>query len=140
MASFRQSLRELLRLLRSASPRRPSAHPRERGFQLLTRNLSPAQREQYEMRGYFEVIGGDTGQRYRIRQGHQMNVEQLDKNGIQTGRLCFMPRGHLPVGDVMLAQKLALELFESDALRTAHRTPAWDYLLEEDMRLIYSHR
>jgi hypothetical protein len=40
----------------------------------------------------------------------------------------------------MLAQKLALELFESDALRTAHRTPAWDYLLEEDMRLIYSYR
>jgi hypothetical protein len=27
--------------------------------------------------------------------------------------LCFMPEGELAVGDIMLAQKLALELFES---------------------------
>ncbi len=106
----------------------------ERGTQLLTGNLSPAQREEYETRGYFEVIGGDTGQRYRIRQGHQMNVELLDKNGRQTRRLCFMPEGHLPVSDVMLAQKLALELFESEALRVANQIPAGDYMLETEMR------
>jgi hypothetical protein len=29
--------------------------------------------------------------------------------------LCFMPRGELPVGDIMLAQKMAPELFESEA-------------------------
>ena len=91
MASFRQSLRELLRLLRSASPRRPSAHPRERGFQLLTRNLSPAQREQFEKRRYFDVVGGDTRRHYRIREGCQLNVEQLDKAGRRVRVLCFMP-------------------------------------------------
>jgi len=34
-----------------------------RAIQLLTQNLSPAQREQYGTRRYFEVIGGDTGKR-----------------------------------------------------------------------------
>ena len=35
--------------------------------------------------------------------------------------LCFMPEGGLVVGDMMLAQKLALELFESDALEVANK-------------------
>ena len=35
--------------------------------------------------------------------------------------LCFAPEGGLVVGDVMLAQKLALELFESDTLKVANR-------------------
>jgi len=30
-----------------------------------------------------------------------------------------MPRGHLGVGDVMLAQKIALELFETEATKVA---------------------
>jgi hypothetical protein len=133
MASFRQSLREFLLSFRSASPRRSSAHPRERGFELLTRNLSPAQRKQYARHGYFEVTGGDTGKCYRIRHGHQMNVELLDDNGRRSRMLCFMPRGSLPVGDIMLAQKLALELFETEALSIANRTPAWNYVLEEEL-------
>jgi hypothetical protein len=36
-----------------------------------------------------------------------------------------MPEGHLAIGDVMLAQKIALELFESEALMVANRTPVW---------------
>jgi hypothetical protein len=51
-----------------------------RGIRLLKENLSPAQLDQYEKSGYFHVIGGTTGTHYRIRNGHQMNVEQLDKN------------------------------------------------------------
>jgi hypothetical protein len=135
MASFRQSLRELLRLLRSASPRRRSAHQRERGFELLTHNLSPAQRKQYALHGYFDVIGGDTGRRYRIRHGCLMNVERLDQSGRRIQSLCFTPIGRLPVGDIMLAQKIALELFESDAVRIANRTLAWDPILAEEMRI-----
>jgi hypothetical protein len=38
--------------------------------------------------------------------------------------LCFEPQGQLPVGDVMLAQKVALELFESKALRVANASAA----------------
>jgi hypothetical protein len=106
----------------------------ERGIQFLAQNLSPAQRQQYERHGYFDVCGGETGKRYRIHHGHQMNVEQLDQDGRRTRLLCFMPRGGLPVGDIMLAQKIALELFEADAISVANRSLAWD-LIEEEMRL-----
>ena len=34
--------------------------------------------------------------------------------------LCFMPKSDLVVGDILLAQKLALELFESDTLKVAN--------------------
>ena len=132
MASFRQSLRELLR---SFSAIDPSTERSTRGMQLLTRNLSLAQRKQYAMHGYFDVTGSDTGKRYRIRHGCLMNVEQLDPKGRCIQLLCFTPIGRLPVGDIMLAQKIALELFESDALRVANRTPVWDVILAEEMRI-----
>ena len=66
------------------------------------------------------VAGGETGRRYRIRNGFQMNVEQLDNKNRPVRVLCFMPEGDLVVGDMMLAQKLALELFESDTLKVAN--------------------
>jgi hypothetical protein len=92
-----------------------------RGLQLLVENLSASQRDQYENHGYFDVIGGETGTRYRIRKGHQMNVELLDSNGTPVFALCFMPRGRLADGDVMLAQKMALELFEFEAVKVANK-------------------
>ena len=94
-----------------------------RGVQLLKENLSPAQRDQYEDGGYIEVVGGQTGKRYRIHLGSLMNVELLDSKGKPVARLCFMPRGRLADGDIMLAQKLALELFEADALKVANKIP-----------------
>jgi hypothetical protein len=97
----------------------PEAHAR--GIKLLEENLSPAQRYQYKVFGYFDVAGGETGRRYRIRYGSQMNVEQLGERGEPVRVLCFMPEGKLVVGDIMLAQKLALELFESDTLKAANR-------------------
>jgi hypothetical protein len=97
----------------------------ERSIQLLTSNLSRNQREQYERCGYFDVIGGDTGNRYRIRQGYQMNVEQIDQKGRTTHVLCFMPRGQLPVVDIMLAQKIALEVYEAESIKVANRLGTW---------------
>ena len=94
-----------------------------RGVQLLKENLSPAQRDQYEEGGYIEVVGGQTGKRYRIHLGSLMNVQLLDSKGKPVATLCFMPRGRLPYGDTMLAQKLALELFEADALKVANKIP-----------------
>jgi hypothetical protein len=111
---------EIYRLWRSLTP---TAEARDRGLRLLKENLSPAQRAQYERRGYFVVAGGETGRRYRIRFGDQMNVEQLNKRGRPARLLCFMPEGDLVEGDVMLAQKLALELFESSALKVAREYP-----------------
>ena len=127
MAGLRQTVRDLWRSLSADESYR-------RGIQFLMQNLSPTQRQQYERHGYFDVIGGDTGNRYRIRHGYQMNVAQLDQNGRRARLLCFMPRGGLPVGDIMLAQKIALELFESDTISVANGSLAWDRL-EEEMRL-----
>ena len=132
MAGLGQSLRELLRLLgaHETSANRTARHwlfykeAEECGDRLLSRNLSPVQREQYETRGYFDVVGGDSGNRYRIWHGYSMNVEQLDKFGRWECHLCFTPAAGLPVGDVMLAQKLALELFETEAIRVARRSLA----------------
>jgi hypothetical protein len=92
-----------------------------RGIRLLRQNLSPVQLRQYNLYGYFEVTGGQTGRRYRIKHGFQMNVEHLDAKGRPLCELCFMPEGGLVIGDVMLAQKLALELFERDALKAANK-------------------
>jgi hypothetical protein len=129
MPGLRQSVRDLWRSLSAGAL---PAH--ERGIEFLTQNLSPAQRQQYERHAYFDVIGGETGKRYRIHHGYQMNVEQLDQDGRRARLLCFMPRGGLPVGDIMLAQKIALELFESDTISVANGSLAWDHI-EEEMRL-----
>ena len=77
---------------------------------MLREWLSQAQREEFARKGYFEVVGGDSGKRYRIYAGASVNDE---RGRIQDG-LCFMPIGGLPIGDVMLAQKIALETCESE--------------------------
>ena len=40
--------------------------PEGRSLRLLRQWLLPLQRAQFAKRGYFEVVGGDTGKRYRI--------------------------------------------------------------------------
>ncbi len=134
MLRFRQGVRELVRLFAAepARPRRLDLRDKEcqgRGIRLLRENLSAAQRDQYERCNYFEVIGGATGRRYRIRHGHQMNVEQFGETGGLERVLCFMPEGCRWVGDVMLAQKIALELLETEALRVACKSPPLDRFL-----------
>ena len=98
---------------------------RAHSIALLKENLSPTQRHQYETQGYFEVIGGQTGKRYRISHGRQMNVEELDNIGRRVRLLCFTTGGGLAVGDVMLTQKMGLELFESETLRVANIVAPW---------------
>jgi hypothetical protein len=51
-----------------------------------------------------------------------LNVHEIDTNGKRTQSLCFAPKGVLPLGDIMLAQKLALELFEHRVLAVANST------------------
>src|SRR5437868_225180 len=119
------SVRELFRSLDEGprlprEPGVPDARADEQSLQLLVRNLSPAQREQFARHRYFEVVGSASGALYRIRYGQMLNVERLDANGVCVLALCFVPRGRLPVGDIMLAQKIALELFEPDAIRVAN--------------------
>ena len=129
MSSLRQSLKGLIRRI-GDDPYRHRVNPlskacQERAIQLLKQHLSAAQREQFEKLSYFYVTGGYSRNTYRIRHGVQMNVEQLDQSGIPIRRLCFKPEGYLAVGDVMLAQKIALELFEKEALKIANKALAY---------------
>ena len=94
--------------------------PEGRGLRLLRAWLSPSQLEQLDAKDHFDVIGCTTGRRYRICYGTSMNVFELDDTGcIKTG-LCFAPAGRLVPGDVMLAQKIALETCEICALLVAN--------------------
>jgi hypothetical protein len=58
---------------------------------------------------------------YRIYAGAGMNVCEVDEKGRPTLGLCFVPVGELPIGDVVLSQKIALENCESGVLAVARR-------------------
>lgn len=92
-----------------------------RGLRLLREWLSPQQRAQFEENGYFEVTGFDTGNRYRIYYGTMSNVYEMDHIGRPRMAWCMVPSGCLATGDVMLAQKIALETSERAALAVANR-------------------
>jgi hypothetical protein len=94
--------------------------PEGRSLRLLRKWLSPAQQEQFARKGYFEV-GSDSGKRYRIHAGTSVNVSEIDERGRLQEGLCFMPIGALPIGDVMLAQKIALETCEREVRAVARR-------------------
>jgi hypothetical protein len=49
-----------------------------------------------------------------------MNVHQLDQAGQKVARWCFVPKGGLVTGDILLAQKIAIETMESQALKLAN--------------------
>jgi len=95
--------------------------PEARGLRLLRAWLSPSQFEQFDAKGHFDVIGSATGSKYRIQYGTSMNVYELDGTGRLKMGWCFVPQGCLVAGDVMLAQKIALETSESRALSVAIR-------------------
>jgi hypothetical protein len=107
-----------------------------RGLRLLQDWLSPAQREQLDNSGYFEVVGCASGNRYRIYNVKLApNVYQIDGVGRLKEGVCFLPAVPLVTGDVMLAQKIALETDEHRALAVANRfSPArdWPRILARD--------
>jgi hypothetical protein len=91
-----------------------------RGLKLLKEWLSPEQLAQYDASGFFDVTGCDSGKRYRIHHGAAMNVIELNEFGDVHIGWCFIPRACLVAGDVMLAQKIALETDERGALAVAN--------------------
>ena len=125
MHYLRRSLLDLARRFRAWRQRlRVSKEIREaRGLRLLHEWLGPAQKEQFDAARYFEVIGCHTRKRYRIHHGRAGNVSELDDNGRPVAGLCFVPEGALVAGDVMLAQKIALETNELTALAVANKFP-----------------
>ena len=91
-----------------------------RGLKLLREWLSREQLAQYDAHKYFDVIGCHTGRRYRIHHGNGANVVELNDAALPRTGWCFVPNDHLVAGDVMLAQKIALETDEWGALAAAN--------------------
>jgi hypothetical protein len=91
-----------------------------RGIALLRSWLTPEQAVQWDTRGDFDVVGCDTGRRYRLSRGTAMNIHELDARGRTVAQWCFAPEGKLATGDVLLAQKIALETMEQQVLTLAN--------------------
>jgi hypothetical protein len=101
---------------------RPGYGEREaHGLKLLKEWLSPEQLAQYDAKSYFDVTGCHSGKRYRISHGTSMNIHEIDGIGRPRFGWCFVPKGYLVAGDVMLAQKIALETDERGALAVANK-------------------
>ncbi len=105
--------------------RRAKTRAQVRGLVLLREHCTPFQWQEYKAFKYFHAKGNESGRTYRIKHGRQQNVYLLDDRGEVEIGLCFLPYlkdgAALVEGDCMLAQKLTLELNESEALKVAHR-------------------
>ncbi len=124
MAYFpRRWLAEVVHCLGTVRERRGSADAiREaRGITVLREWLSPEQKAQFDVSKSFDVVGSQTGKRYRISLGKMTNVQEIDNTGRPVMGWCFVPSGDLVPGDVVLAQKVALETDEWAALAVANR-------------------
>ena len=119
------SLAQYIREVQAARERYRARFPtrKERGINLLREWLSPEQRAQFDAKRYFDVIGCDSGKRYRIHYGDTTNVHEMGDDDLPSVGWCFRPEGHLVAGDVMLAQKIALETYEYRTLTVANRFP-----------------
>ena len=93
------------------------ASAEKRALELLVSALTPEQAACYQERSYFDLKCGETF--YRIRKGSVRNIEVI-KNNRTVKVLCAHPRENLPVHDMVLAQKLALEADEQAFLRVAN--------------------
>jgi hypothetical protein len=123
MFSFRRSLADVQSRIRAVRELLITSHEdREaRGLNLLREWLSPEQLAQFSAEGHFDVIGCNTGKKYRIHHGSSANIDELDDRG--RPQVCYCVVTDLPVvaGDVMLAQKIALETSELATLAVANR-------------------
>lgn len=88
----------------------------------LTEEQATQYRESAHHHGgpFFYVTGCDTGLQYRITSLNVYNVQQMSRDGKDiVKQICFIPEKFLPKPDVMLAQKLGLELAENVVLTIA---------------------
>ena len=102
MASRRlgASLAHYIREVQAARERYRARFPtrKQRGINLLREWLSPEQRAQFDAKRYFDVIGCDSGKRYRIRYGDTTNVQEFGGNNASLGRLVLPTGGAISCG------------------------------------------
>jgi hypothetical protein len=108
-------------------PEKQSQLPEDKARELLWSWLTKEQRHQFKKSHCFDVIGNATGTCYRIHKATVNNIEVIYE-GKPSGTLCVVPRPEgssyagswMPIHDVMLAQKVALETDELETLRRAN--------------------
>jgi hypothetical protein len=103
-----------------------------RSLKLLREWLSPDQLTQFEAWRYFDVVGSDTGKLYRIHYGSPMNIDELDDRGRPSANFCLEAQITVSPFDLMLAQKIALEADETNALSVARKYPPGMRLVMSD--------
>jgi len=101
----RQRHSELLAPERIRNDRRA----KRRALGLLMGLLNDEQRQEFCTYRHFHVVGGLSGNRYRIRVAAFANIDVLGFNESVMYRLCAHPAGDIPVYDVMAAQMLHLQ-------------------------------
>jgi hypothetical protein len=108
-------------------------HAKRRALSLLLSLLNPEQRQEFQTYGHFHVIGGTSGNRYRIRVDLIANIDVLRHDGTVKHRLCAHPTGDIPMFDVMAGQLLYLQdpITETRFLAQANCHPA---RLEDQVR------
>ena len=74
---------------------RPPRKQRPEAFGFFGRIFRPLNVSNKRGTGILMSVGGDTGKRYRIKYGFQLNVELLDNKGRTKAVLCFVPEGNL---------------------------------------------
>ena len=111
-ASLAYALGLLTGLAICARGREDHSRSEIKGIALLRSWLTPEQAKEWDSYKRFDVIGSDTKTRYRVKYGAAMNIDELNSDGKVVAQWCFAPQGNLVVGDVMLAQKIALETME----------------------------
>lgn len=123
----RQERREREAMLAQAARDHAAARGRDaarRARDLLLSLLSDDQRRTYEQSGYFIVVGGRSGRRYRINgTSYAGNVDLLshaNDNEVEA-TLCGHCDASIPLGDQLLAQKVMLEIDEPAYLKLANR-------------------
>jgi hypothetical protein len=125
MFSFGRSLatrRSRIWVLRELFRVQPDKNEIEaRALRLLKDWLSPKQLAQFNDCGYFDVFGCDTGKKYRIHYSSSMNIDELDDYGRPAACHCLVTDLAVALGDVVLAQKIALETGELVALSAANK-------------------
>lgn len=100
-----------------------------RARRLLLSCLSQRQQKEYRETQAFTVVGS-RGQRYLIKKGRQHNVFRIGERGQSELEFCITLDASLPDEDVMLAQKLLLEVDEEEFFR---RSNVWRLTPRRDL-------
>lgn len=93
-----------------------------RARELLLRNLTPKQQDDYLYEGRF-TVKTKRGHRYVIGKNWSQNIVRVNRRGKPMRVYCVSVHGNVPLEDSILGQKLMLEHDEDHFLKVARQWP-----------------